>query len=98
MGMAESIIEKARGTQLRNIESKTGTTMAELRRVIRASGLARHGEIRDMLKERFGLGHGDANAAVHFALASELHARGPMGLRELTTQKYVVHGDGQTRG
>jgi glutamate-5-semialdehyde dehydrogenase len=28
----------------------------------------------------------------------KLHARGPMGLRELTTEKYVVHGDGQTRG
>jgi glutamate-5-semialdehyde dehydrogenase len=28
----------------------------------------------------------------------KLHARGPMGLRELTTTKYVVHGDGQIRG
>jgi glutamate-5-semialdehyde dehydrogenase len=28
----------------------------------------------------------------------KLHARGPMGLRELTTEKYVVSGDGQTRG
>jgi glutamate-5-semialdehyde dehydrogenase len=27
----------------------------------------------------------------------KLHARGPMGLRELTTYKYVVHGDGQIR-
>jgi glutamate-5-semialdehyde dehydrogenase len=27
----------------------------------------------------------------------KLHARGPMGLRELTTAKYVVEGDGQTR-
>ena len=27
----------------------------------------------------------------------KLHARGPMGLRELTTLKYVVEGDGQTR-
>jgi len=27
----------------------------------------------------------------------KLHARGPMGLRELTTTKYVVHGDGQIR-
>ena len=27
----------------------------------------------------------------------KLHARGPMGLRELTTQKYVVWGDGQVR-
>jgi glutamate-5-semialdehyde dehydrogenase len=27
----------------------------------------------------------------------KLHARGPMGLRELTTTKYVVRGDGQIR-
>jgi glutamate-5-semialdehyde dehydrogenase len=27
----------------------------------------------------------------------KLHARGPMGLRELTTLKYVVRGDGHTR-
>jgi len=27
----------------------------------------------------------------------KLHARGPMGLRQLTTQKYVVEGDGQVR-
>jgi len=28
----------------------------------------------------------------------KLHARGPMGLRELTTVKYVVEGEGQIRG
>ena len=28
----------------------------------------------------------------------KLHARGPIGLRELTTTKYIVHGDGQVRG
>ncbi len=28
----------------------------------------------------------------------KLHARGPMGLRELTTIKYVVEGEGQVRG
>ena len=28
---------------------------------------------------------------------NRLHARGPMGLRELTTYKYVVHGTGQVR-
>lgn len=27
----------------------------------------------------------------------KLHARGPMGLRELTTYKYLIHGDGQIR-
>ncbi len=28
----------------------------------------------------------------------KLHARGPIGMRELTTFKYVAHGDGQVRG
>ena len=28
----------------------------------------------------------------------KLHARGPMGLRELTTLKFIVEGDGQVRG
>ena len=27
----------------------------------------------------------------------KLHARGPMGLRELTTYKYIIHGNGQVR-
>ena len=27
----------------------------------------------------------------------KLHARGPMGLRELTTYKYIIHGNGQIR-
>jgi glutamate-5-semialdehyde dehydrogenase len=27
----------------------------------------------------------------------KLHARGPMGLEELTTYKYVIHGNGQVR-
>ena len=28
----------------------------------------------------------------------KLHARGPMGLPELTSTKYIVTGDGHTRG
>ena len=28
----------------------------------------------------------------------KLHARGPMGLAELCTYKYIIHGSGQTRG
>ena len=27
----------------------------------------------------------------------KLHARGPMGLKELTSYKYLLYGDGQTR-
>jgi glutamate-5-semialdehyde dehydrogenase len=39
--------------------------------------------------ERFGFG-----AEIGIS-TQKLHARGPMGLRELTTTKYVVQGDGQ---
>ncbi len=28
----------------------------------------------------------------------KLHARGPMGLKELTSTKYIIYGDGQIRG
>jgi glutamate-5-semialdehyde dehydrogenase len=27
----------------------------------------------------------------------KLHARGPMGLREMTTYKYIIRGNGQIR-
>ncbi len=40
---------------------------------------------------QFGLG---AEVAVS---TQRLHARGPMGLKELTTYKWVVYGDGQVR-
>lgn len=60
-------LQAALATQLRNIEAKTGQTMAQLREAIAASGLTKHGEIRSMLMDRFGLGHGDANTVAHLA-------------------------------
>ncbi len=59
--------QAALATQLRNIESKTGKTLAQLREVIAQSGLAKHGEVRSMLMQRFALGHGDANTLAHAA-------------------------------
>jgi hypothetical protein len=53
-------------TQLRNVEARTGKTIAELLAAVKASGLARHGERRIWLMERFQLGYGDANTVVHF--------------------------------
>lgn len=62
--------EQALQTQLANIQKKTGKTLAELTALARASGLAKHGEIRDFLKRTLGLGHGDANTLTHVALQS----------------------------
>src|SRR3990170_1731243 len=66
-----SSLDQARDTQLRNIEAKTGKSLTEFRSTIAASGLSKHGEIRTMLMGRYGLGYGDANSLVHFALSSD---------------------------
>lgn len=53
-------------TQLRNIQSRTGQTIAELLAAVKATGLARHGERRSWLMERYKLGYGDANTVAFF--------------------------------
>ena len=53
-------------TQLKNIQAKTGKTIAELHVAVAASGASKYGEKRAWLMEHFKLGHGDANAVVHF--------------------------------
>ncbi len=65
-----SDIDKALATQLANIEKRSGKTLAELKALLTASGLAKHGELRDLLKREMGMGHGDANTMVHHALGS----------------------------
>lgn len=63
-------MDKATATQLANIEKRTGKTLAQLTGVITASGLSKHGELRDMLKRDLGMGHGDANLILHVVLKS----------------------------
>lgn len=53
-------------TQLRNVQARTGKTIAELLAAVAASGLARHGERRAWLMEQFALGYGDANTVAFF--------------------------------
>ena len=64
-------LQKARETQLRNIESKSGKNLEAIRSLIEASGLKKHGEIRSMLIQELGIGYGDANSVVHYALATD---------------------------
>lgn len=55
------IVDKAAATQLKNIETRTGKTLAQLSAIVEKSGLSKHGQVRDMLKKDLGMGHGDAN-------------------------------------
>ena len=66
-----SSLDKAVQTQIDNIQKKTGKSLDELAAIIKKSGLTKHSEIRDMFKEKLGLGHGDANALVHVTLKSD---------------------------
>ena len=66
-----SVVDKAIETQLKNIQAKTGKTLGQLGEVLRKSGFTTHGELRDVAKREFGLGHGDANTLVHAVLKSD---------------------------
>ncbi len=61
-------------------------------REVDAAALVVNASTRFVDGEEFGFG-----AEIGIS-TQKLHARGPMGLRELTTAKYVVRGEGQTRG
>jgi hypothetical protein len=63
--------QQALQTQLKNIQAKTGKSLEELAKIVTSSGLTKHGEIRDMLKQSLGLGHGDANTLAHVVLKSD---------------------------
>ena len=53
-------------TQLRNIQTRTGKSIAELIAAVEAAGLSKFGEKRSWLMERFALGYGDANTVAHY--------------------------------
>jgi hypothetical protein len=57
----------ATATQIRNIEAKTGKSLAELAKLIADSDLSKVGEQRSHLMQTLGLGYGDANAVAILA-------------------------------
>ena len=74
-----SSIDKAVATQLANIEKRTGKSLAALAKIVRASGLAKHGEQVAMLKRELGMGHGDANTLAHHVRNLDAQAAGKGG-------------------
>lgn len=69
-------IDKAVATQLANIEKRTGKSLEQLAKIVRASGLGKHGELVAMLKRDLGMGHGDANTLVHIVRQQDAEAAG----------------------
>jgi len=66
-----STLDQAVQTQINNIQTKTGKTLAQLTALVKKSGLTKHTDIRDMFKAELGLGHGDANALAHATMQSD---------------------------
>ena len=79
------IVDKATATQLKNIEMRTGKTLAQLNAIVDKSGLTKHGQVRDMLKKDLGMGHGDANlvATLYFRSKEPVAAAGGDPLDEI---------------
>lgn len=60
-------VDAATATMIRNLEEKTGKTMAQWVAVVKTLGPKKHGEIVKVLKEQHELGHGYANLVAHTA-------------------------------
>ena len=66
-----SSLDQAVETQLKNIETETGTSRDQLKALLLNTNLTKHSELRAHAQSALGLRYGDANALVHFALASD---------------------------
>ena len=72
-----SSVEKAFATQIANLQTRSGKTLDQLFAIVRKSGLSKHGEIRDMLKKKLEMGHGDANTVASLFLKPIVDAASP---------------------
>lgn len=79
-------MDKATARQIANIEKSTGKTLAEWISIVNSSGLAKHGELVNFLKEKHGFTHGNANTVVHFAKQS--HAGAPENETDWISEQY----------
>jgi Domain of unknown function (DUF5655)/Domain of unknown function (DUF4287) len=72
-------VERAKATQLANIQKKTGKSLVELIHFVESSGLKKHGEIRSLLIEKLGLTYGDAHNLALYVLK----AGAPQAVKEV---------------
>ena len=84
--MSSESIDKATATQIANIEKSTGKKLDEWINIVNQSGVTKHGELVNYLKEKHGFTHGNANTVVHFAKQS--HAGAPENDTDWITEQY----------
>jgi hypothetical protein len=84
--MAKSV-EDAKAAMFRNLEEKTGKSIAEWVKIARGSGLAKHKDLTTFLKAKHGLTHGYANQIALKALQSD--DAPPAGDDALVTAQYA---------
>ena len=80
-------VEDQINNQIANIERSTGRSLAEWIDIVRASGLAKHGQVVAMLKADHGLGHGNANLLA--IKAREAEAGGARSEDDLVASQYA---------
>lgn len=64
MPLDRSKLHKGFQTYLANAEAASGMAYEDFAKVLGKSGLEKHAELRSLLMEKTGLGHGHANAVV----------------------------------
>ena len=72
--MSTEALQQAEQNMIKNLEEKTGKSLAEWIEVVKSSGLEKHGELVALLKKDHSLGHGYANMIVHHAKQSSASA------------------------
>jgi predicted transport protein len=60
-------MDPATATMIKNLEEKTGKTMAQWVAIVKKLGVKKHGEVVTFLKTTHELGHGYANLVAHTA-------------------------------
>ena len=68
--------EDIKAAMIAGLRDKTGKSLEEWLKILRASGLAKHKEFMSLLKEKHGLTHGFANMIALQALQSDSHTAG----------------------
>jgi hypothetical protein len=68
--------EEIKAAMIAGLREKTGKSLEEWLKILRASKLAKHKEFMSLLKEKHGLTHGFANMIALQALQSDSHTAG----------------------